>query len=754
MAKLFLACLPVAVLLVFRLDASARDLAAWVDPLIGTVGEGNAFPGACAPFGMIQAGPDSGTAVTPSGFKLTDEVIRGFSQDHLNGTGGSDLGDVLLLPFTGGVERISFASCYDRGSQVATPGFYSVRLTDVPVTVEATASERVAHWRFTWREGKEKGIFIDAASTLHRNHLKKYGPWIRSSEMRFAGDSRQITGSLDIRGWAQRKVFYAIVFDRPFRDVQREPRDAFEGAGDRATVQFDLRDGETLNVRVALSTVSKEGALGNLKADADRTFDEVRATTRTKWNEIFGRMTMEGTDEQKRNFYTALYHLCIQPNDIADADGRYRGADDAVKTSPGGHYYSTLSLWDTFRAAHPLYTILVPERVDGFVRTMLEHGRAHGHLPVWTLWGQETHDMIAVHSIPVMVDAYFKGFKGVDWTEALDRMVVSLTKVRKDCPQGEWNVFWENGGYYPYRPGCWDEGWTAGESCSRTLEVCYDWWCVEKLAAALGNERTRARAAERAAAWRKIFDKETGFVRPRGPAYEGADWRTPFDPRLSLQKGDVIVGDYTEGNAWQYTWHVFQEPFALAELMGGVDKAVAKLDEMFATPPIRPAVVGANNDAGGLVEKPGQIGQYWHGNEPSHHIAYLYSLFGRPDRAAEQVRRICTDCYRPTPDGLCGNDDCGQMSAWYLFSAMGFYPANPCGGEYVIGAPQVPAVQVKVEGEQRTFRVLAKGLSKENKYVKLVTLNGKPLGGCILKHADIEAGGELVFEMTSKANRP
>ena len=731
--------------------SGAQDFVRWVDPFIGTVAEGNAFPGACRPFGLVQASPDTGTRTTPSGYKHNDGKIRGFSQTHLNGTGCPALGDISLMPFAGDEPGPDHLRAYVRESEKASPDIYEVTL-DNGIRVRGTAAQRVGLWRFTYDTDLAKRLYFDAASSLVLNPAKKYGPYVPESSITLSDDRREIRGYRKTNGWAVRKVFYCARFSHPWTAAAKEPRDAFEGAGDRYTLDFaSLEKGGTLEVRVAISTVSEENAAANLAAEAgeDVSFESVRAATHAEWNALLGRVEMEGSDAERRNVYTALYHLFVQPNDIADSDGRYRGADDVVKRSPDGHYYSTLSLWDTFRAAHPLYTVLVPERVDGFLRTMLEHGRTHGHLPVWTLWGRETHDMIAVHSIPVMVDAYFKGFKGIDWNEALDRMVVSLTKTRKDCPRGDWNVFWENGGYYPCRPGCWDEGWTAGGSCSRTLEVCYDWWCVEKLAAALGNERTRVRAAERAAAWRKIFDTTTGFIRPKGPSYEGEEWRTPFDPRLPLQKGDVIVGDYTEGNAWQYTWHVFQEPFALAELMGGVNKAIGKLDEMFATPPVRPATVGVNNDAGGLAEKAGQIGQYWHGNEPSHHIVYLYSLFGRSDRAAELVRRICTDCYRQTPDGLCGNDDCGQMSAWYLFSAMGFYPFNPCGGESVIGAPQVPKMTLNL-ANGKTFMMTAKNLSNENKYVKSVSLNGKSIVDWKIRHADIMNGGELVFEMITR----
>ena len=745
--------------------ALSLALAAWdgtwaddvdrVDVFIGTVNEGNVFPGACRPFGLVQASPDTGSGIVPSGYKSTDGTIRGFSQTHLNGTGCPALGDISLMPFVGDEPGPLHLHGYDRASERGSPDLYEVTL-DNGVTVRATAARRVGLWQFTYATDAAKRLHFDAASSLLLNPAKKYGPYVPESSVSLSDGRREIRGFRRTKGWADRKVFYCARFSRSWTNATKEPRDAFEGQGDRLVLDFDdLGRGETLEVRVAVSTVSAANAVANLDAECgwDVPFETVRAATRAEWNALLGRVAAEGDENKLRNFYTALYRLCIQPNDIADADGRYRGADDVVRTAPCGSYYSTLSLWDTYRAAHPLYTLLVPERVEGFVETMVAHGRAHGHLPVWTLWGQETHDMIGVHSIPVLADAFFKGFGGVDWNEVLDLMVASLTRAKKAGGCCDWNVFWENGGYFPYRPGRWDEDWSPAGSCSRTLETCYDWWCVAKLAKALGRERTRQRAAADADGWQKIFDRETGFIRPKGPSYQGAEWRTPFDPRLPHQDANDFHGDYTEGNAWQYTWHVFQDPMRLAALMGGRERAIQKLDALFATPPVRPMVAGAAGDADSLEATFGQVGQYWHGNEPSHHIIYLYTVLGAPAKAQALLRRIATQCYRPTPDGLCGNDDCGQMSAWYLFTAMGFYPVNPCGGEYVIGAPQLPKVTLNLP-DGKLFAVVAKNLSEKNKYVKSVTLNGRPAADWKVRHADIMKGGVLEFEMAECAAPP
>ena len=725
--------------------AAGEDFVRRVDTFIGTVGEGNVFPGACRPFGLVQASPDV-KRLTPSGYKGDCDEFLGFSNTHISGTGNPACGDVRMLPFVGEHPSDFFSARVDKSTERGAPDFYAVALRDGGVRVEGTATERVGVWRFTYAEGGPARLYFDPVSSLCVGWARKWGPNVVSAPMELSPDCLSIRGGRHVKEWSDREMFYVARFDRPFKVVRRIPVNPFEGAGERLVLGFDVPKGGAVEVRVAISTVSPDGAELAFAKEADgRTFDRIRAETREKWNEILGRVEAEGSDADLASFYTALYHLFIQPTDITDVDGRYRGADGKVAMAPRGAYYSTLSLWDTFRAAHPLYTILCPERVDGFVETMLAHGRAHGHLPIWTLWGKEIHDMIAVHSIPVIVDAYMKGFRGFDAAEALDLMVRSLTDS-KACPKrNDWNVFWENGGYYPYRKGEWDENWKPSGSVSRTLETCYDWWCIARFAELTGNERAAAGAAERAAAWRKLFDPGVGFMRGRGPSYMGGEWREPFDPRKSQAPGE-FHSDYTEGNAWQYTWHVFQEPDALADLMGGRSAAVGKLDEMFAAPPIAPANPSANNDAGDLEGKFGQIGQYWHGNEPSHHIIYLYSAYGAPEKAQRLIRRICRTCYRPAPDGLCGNDDCGQMSAWYVFSAMGFYPLNPCGGEYVVGAPQLASVKLRV-GDGKAFKVTAKGISDKNMLVKSAALNGRPLCEMKICHADIMRGGELAFEM-------
>lgn len=731
---------------------AAEDYVRWVDPLIGTVGEGNTIPGAAYPFGMVQPGPDSGTRVWCSGYKHTDKTIRGISQTHLNGTGCPAMGDILLMPYAGETDGIDYGSAYS--DQRCSPDRYAVRFDRFATHAEATCSERVSYLNFTYENAGARKVFVDCASTLLQGWRAKHGPTVPQAEFVLSDDRTEISGSRTVTGWTTYRLYYVVKFDRPWTACVRQPSNAFEGQGDRFDVTFGTEGG--VGVRVALSTVSVDGARGNLAAEpAGATFASVAAANRRAWNDIFARAVLaKGTDEQKASWYTALYRLCIQPNNIADADGRFCGADGKVASAPCGRYYSTLSLWDTYRAAHPLYTILVPERVEEFVETMMLHHAAHGHLPVWSLWGKESHDMIGIHSIPVLVDAWAKGFRKTDGKKLLDAMVTSMTANDKEWPSLGWNSTWENG-YIPCEPGVFEEIYARSGNVSRTLEQAYDWWCIAHMAEMLGDERGRREASKWAGTWTNIFDTTVGFARPRLPKMpraprlnDGAKFLEPFDPRVARAPGE-FWSDYTEANGWIYTWHVFQDPMRLVELMGGREKTLAKLDEFFATPPLKAWRGSENNDEGGASEdgciKDGQIGQYWHGNEPSHHIVYFYALMGVPEKTRKLVHAICRDAYKSRPDGLCGNDDCGQMSAWYLFSMMGFYPFNPCDDGYVLGAPQAEEVQLTVPGGKK-LTIRAKGLSEESVCLKSVSLNGMRLSASRLKHGQLLSGGELVFE--------
>ena len=709
---------------------TSADLTGYVNPFVGCADNGHTFPGACYPFGLVQASPDTGNCTWQycSGYMFLDEKIWGFSQTHLNGTGCPDLGDVQLMPFTGAVERENFHSAYKKDTQTAKPGYYAVTLADFGVEVELTASPRVAFHRYTYKQSAPAHLLVDLQYGIvgGKDALTHH---ILASEVKLE-DKFTISGHNQARAWVTRHYYYVIKFDRPYAAIKTLPAQKGEKAP-RYVLDFDLKPGETLQVKVALSTVSVDGAKKNLEAEVPGwNFGAVRQQAKHAWNELLARATVEGTQDQKENFYTSMYHLFIQPNNIADVDGQYRGADDKVLTAPGKAYYSTLSLWDTFRAAQPLYTILVPERVDGFINTMIAHQQAQGYVPIWTLWGKENHCMIANHSIPVMVDAYLKGFRGFDAEAAFAGIKTSLTVKHQ---KSDWDLY-DKYGYLPF-------DLIKGESVSRVLEYCYDDYCAAQLAKALGKSDDEKFFAKRAENFKNVFDPETKFMRGRDTK---GNWRTPFDP-MRLGHGDDTPSDYTEGNGWQYTWHVQQAPDELIKLMGGNEKFGEKLSTLFKLP-------SKVEGSGFVLDVSGLIGQYAHGNEPSHHVVYFFPLAGQAWKAQELIREICDTEYKNKTDGLCGNDDCGQMSAWYLFSSMGFYPFNPCNDGYVFGAPQLPKVTLNLAGG-KTFTVEARGLSKENKYVQSIALNGQSVTALKLAHADVMRGGTLVFEMGPQPKR-
>ena len=710
--------------------AKETDLTQYVNPFVGCADNGHTFPGASYPFGMIQASPDTGNCTWQycSGYMFLDTKIWGFSQTHLNGTGCPDLGDVQLQPFTGAIERENYHSAYSKDTQKAKPGYYAVTLADFGVDVELTASPHVAFHKYTYKSPAPARLLLDLQYGIvgGKDSLKRH---ILASDVT-AEDKYTITGHNQARAWVTRHYYYVVKFDRPYTAIKQLAAQDGEKAP-RYVLDFDLKPGETLQVKVALSTVSVDGAKKNLAAEVSGwDFAAVHKQAKAAWNGMLSRAEVQGTQAQKENFYTSMYHLFIQPNNIADVDGQYRGADDKVLTSPDKTYYSTLSLWDTFRAAHPLYTILAPERVNGFINTMIAHQKAQGYVPIWTLAGKENHCMIGNHSVPVMVDAYLKGFRGFDAEAAFQAIKTSLTVNHE---KSDWDVYTKYG-YLPFDI-------IKGESVSRVLEYTYDDYCMAQFAKALGKTEDAAFFAKRSENYKNVFDPETKFMRGRDTQ---GRWRMPFDP-IRLGHGEDTPSDYTEGNAWQYTWHVMQAPDELIKLMGGKEAFGEKLSTLFK---LESKVEGS----GFVLDVSGLIGQYAHGNEPSHHVAYFFPFAGQAWKTQELIREICDTEYKNIPDGLCGNDDCGQMSAWYLFSAMGFYPFNPCNDGYVFGAPQIEKVTLNL-AKGKTFTVEAKGLSKENKYVQSITLNSKPVTGIKIAHEDIMKGGTLVFEMGSQPKK-
>ena len=694
---------------------ACADLADYVDPFVGTTATGHTFPGACVPFGMVQASPDGGTESWHycSGYRYEDKEIKGFSQTHLNGTGGCELGDVRILPFVG--EKPDLVEKIDKKTEMAKPGYYAVTLKDAAVRVEVTASEHAAIYRFTFEKGAGAHLLLDTQwGIVNGGNLAKY---VLESSLTVEGRTR-VVGWKRTQNWNLRETGFAVEFDHPLKTYRKLFKSDAKEKGERYVFDFDLKDGETLMVKVGLS--AGKGAKANLEAEIPGwDFDAVKNAARQKWNRVLGETVIEGTDEQKKNWYTSLYHLCIQPNNIAD-----------VGEKP---FYSTFSCWDTFRAAGPLYTILYPEKAAEFVDSMLEQGKKTGYLPIWTLWGEDNQCMIGTHSVPMIVDAYLKGTWAGNAESAYAQIKETLTKKHEGRIKENWDLY-DQYGYYPFDK-------IRGESVSRTMECAYDDWCAGVMAEKLGHKEDAAFFFKRSAYWKNVFDSSLGLV--RGKDTKG-NWREPFDP-YALGHGADLANDFTEGNAFQYSWHVMQDPHGLVAAMGGKEKFVAKLDSLFKAP-------SKTEGMGELVDVTGLIGQYVHGNEPSHHVIYFYPQVGEPHKAAERIREVFDKFYLPKPDGLCGNDDCGQMSAWYLFSAMGLYPFNPCGGEYIIGAPQVEKVTLHCRPTPSTyasFTVIARNLSKENKYVKSVTLNGKPVTNWRISHADIMKGGELVFEMSA-----
>jgi len=700
-----------------------EDYASYVNPFIGNADNGHTFPGACVPFGLIQASPESGNGSWRycSGFNFDDDSIHGFSQTHLNGTGVPDLGDIRLYPFSGNLTANHFASSYDKVSQTASPGYYSVHLTDAGVKVELSATQRTAFHKYTYTDGEKPFLLVDLQNGLVGN-TEAISHRVLQAETEFP-DNRTITGHNEVTGWVRRHFYYAIEFDQPYRIEKELPAHPAEKAK-RLILRFDEAEQNRVQVKIGLSTVSVEGALQALKAENPGwDIEPVKENARDQWNEMLSRVEVTGTKDQKTNFYTSLYHLFIQPNNITDIDGKYRGVNDSVQVSPGKEYYSTFSLWDTYRAAHPLYTLIAPEKVDGFVNTMLSHHRAQGYLPIWTLWGKENYCMIGNHAIPVIVDAYLKGFKGFDPEEAYKAIRETSLNSHRDS---DWETY-EKYGYFPFDI-------ITKQSVSKTLECAYDDYCVALMAQALGKTDDYKHFLKRSASYKSLFNPETRLMRGRDSK---GNWRTPFNP-FALSHADTHGGDYTEGNAWQYTWHVQQDVHSLIELMGGKERFASQLDSLFFLD---------SPDKVKVLDVTGLIGQYAHGNEPSHHVAYLYNYAGKAYKTQEIIREIFDRFYLAEPNGLCGNDDCGQMSAWYVFSAMGFYPVDPVSGEYIIGAPQIEKISFRLPSG-KTFEMEATGLSAANKYVGSAELNGKPVENFRISHNDILNGGKLTFTMT------
>lgn len=701
----------------------------YVDPFIGTDYHGHVFPGATLPFGMVQLSPDNGTNGWDwcSGYHYSDRSIAGFGHTHLSGTGIGDLADIVFLPsmddFMEGYddERSSIAfesrSSFRHINEQAEPGYYSVKL-DNGVTVCLTATKRAGLQRYIAERDGVMNILLDLGFAIN---------WDRPVECSVLFDGQTLKGKRISTGWAQRQYqYFATRFSKEPSKVKGVKNGLFNEElsveGDRIGMifSFDVKKGEEILVKTGLSAVDEKGAELNLDSEIPGwDFEKVRKSALNEWNKELGVIEASAVNpELLKVFYTALYHSMIAPYIYSDHDGRYRGADGEIHQSANFTNYTVFSLWDTFRAAHPLFTVIQPERVTDMINAMLNIYLEQGKLPVWSLMANETNTMIGYHAVPVITDAMIKGLEGFDYELAFEAAKHSsmldfegLDHLRR----------------YGYIPADLEN-----ESVSKTLEYCYDDWCIAQMAGILGKEEDFVNYSNRSLYYRNIFDSETGFM--RGKLSDGT-WKTPFDPLFSSHRQD----EYTEGNAWQYTWFVPHDVKGLVELMGGESIFLQKLDSLFLQ---EVGVTGENasSDISGL------IGAYAHGNEPGHHTAYMFRMAGNPDRTAEIVRRIMTEMYHTGKDGLCGNEDCGQMSAWYVFSAMGLYPFNPAEGKYVFGSPMLDKVVINLPGNKK-FIIKAENNSPQNIYIRSISLNGEIIDRNYISHDELMSGGVLVFTM-------
>lgn len=712
--------------------SKSEGLLRYVDPFIGSGYHGHVFVGTSVPFGMVQLGPSNIHKGWDwcSAYHHSDSILIGFSHTHLSGTGCTDLGDILIMPLNeirtprGNQDNISdgYATKYSHANEVARPEYYSLLLDRYNIKAELTATDRVGFHRYTYPQGKPASILIDLREG---NGSNAYDSYIRQV------DDYTVEGYRYVRGWSpSRKVYFVLKSDKKiekftaYDDNTPKPWKQLKVESVKSVLTFG--DVKEVKIKVALSSVSCENAMMNLQTELPHwDFDKVVKASSARWNEQLAKLEVESDDEAaKRVFYTAHYHTMIAPTLFCDVNGEYRGMNDMIYTDPKKANYTTLSLWDTYRALHPLMTITQAERVDDIVNSMLSIYRQQDKLPIWPLMSGETNQMPGYSSVPVIADAYLKGFSGFDAEEAFRAMVATATYER------------QNG--VPY---VMDRGYIPAdkihEATSIAMEYAVDDWGIAVMAKKMGKTADYETFAKRAMYYKNYFDSSIKFIRPK---LEDGSWRTPYDPARSIHG----VGDFCEGNGWQYTFFVPQDPYGLIGLFGGNKPFVEKLDQFF-----------TNNDSmgeGASSDITGLIGQYAHGNEPSHHVAYLYVYAGAQWKTAEKVRYIMDEFYTDKPDGIIGNEDCGQMSAWYLLSAMGFYQVNPSDGVLVFGSPRFDKVTAKVRGG-KTFTVEAENNSKENIYIQKVYLNGKLYPKTYITYNDIVSGGKLKFVMGKRPNK-
>ncbi|MBI4645257.1 MAG: glycoside hydrolase family 92 protein [Bacteroidia bacterium] len=723
------------------LKLADKELCDYVRPLIGTHGEGNTFPGAVAPFGMLQISPDTDTEDwgSAAGYEYSDSSMLGFSLTHFNGTGIPDLGDFLFVPSVGKIKfqpgkkdgsTAGYRTRFSHNDETASPGYYSVILPEHNIKVELASAERAGMLQFTFPQTDSANIMIDLHHVLHWKII-----W---SSVRIVNDS-VVTGYHQVKGWAkERLVYFAAIFSKKFDDCgiikngepviynTRRFRSRFESCDTNLQVfaRYKTIMNEAIRVKVGISAISADNAMKNLKAEIPGWgFHKVVQQTRDKWNKELQCIEIDASEADMETFYTALYHAFLTPALYEDIDGNYMGLDKTVHESQGFTNYAIFSLWDTYRAVHPLFNLIQAERNADMINSMLAHyDQSTDHLlPVWSLNSNETWCMIGYHAVPVIADAYLKGVKGFDVLRAYN--AIKTTAMNPDYDNV---MMYAEIGYVPFDK--------ENEAVSKTLEYAFDDYCIAEMAKALGKDDDYKYFIKRAMAYKNIFDTSVGYM--RGKDSKG-NWREKFTPDFFEQ-----WGDFTEGTSRQYTWYVPHDIKGLINIMGK-DKFNTKLDSLFIT--------NINIKRDGVDDIQGRIGEYWHGNEPSHHIAFLYNYIGKPWKTQELVHKIINTQYGNKPNSLCGNDDCGQMSAWYIFNIMGFYPVCPASDYYVIGSPCVAkAVMHLSNGKDLTIK--ADNYSNMNIYIQSVFLNGKKWNNTYIPFEEIKNGGEIQFIMGSKPN--
>lgn len=709
----------------------ADDYASKVNPFIGTDFTGNTYPGAQAPFGMVQLSPDNGLPGWDriAGYFYPDSTIAGFSHTHLSGTGAGDLYDISFLPVTLPYKEapapLGIHSKFRHDTEEAEAGYYKVTLDDYNIDVELTATERTGIQRYTFPGGK-CAILLNLAKAMN---------WDATVDTRISiVDSVTIEGYRFSKGWARdQRVFFRTRFSRPWNSVRidssaivnTETNQPTSGKGMTAQFDFNTTKGEQITVSTAISGVSLEGAAANLLAEAPNDdFDKAREATRNLWNEELGRIEVEGDSiNDIVNFYTALYHSKLAPTIYSDVDGKYFGPDKKIHQTNGWNNYSSFSLWDTYRTSHPLYTIIDQARTNDMIKSFLAFYEQNGRLPVWNFWGGETDMMLGYHAVPVIVDAYLKGIGNFNADSALQACVAT---ANIDDYRGI--GLFKTKGYVPY--DVVDPYNSENWSLSRTLEYAFDDYCIARMAEKMGKKELAAEFDRRAQNYRNAYNPVYGFMVPRD---SNGNWQPAFSP-------DEYTPHISESNGWQYLWSVQHDIDGLVSLMGK-DRFAAKLDSMMTYTPADTSKLP--------IFSTGMIGQYAHGNEPSHHVIYLFNKIDQPWKAAQYINKVLKEMYRNDPAGLCGNEDMGQMSAWYVMSALGFYPVNPVSGKYEIGTPLFRQARIRLENG-KTFTIKAPAVNADNIYVKSVTVDGKPWHESYLTHDQIMSGATVELEMTSE----